>query len=79
MRPVGDREPSDQQTIILIKCRSSEITYILHVIHHYAAQFTNEVLFVSIYEGIGERGALVGGFATPGKLANGDPPSGNGT
>ena len=33
----------------------------------------------SIYEGIGERGTLVGGFATPGKLANGDPPSSNGT
>jgi hypothetical protein len=27
----------------------------------------------SIYEGIGEWGALVGGLATPEKLANGDP------
>jgi hypothetical protein len=43
---VGAREPSDEQTMILIKCRFPEITYILHAIHHYAAQFTNEVLFV---------------------------------
>jgi hypothetical protein len=34
---------------------------------------------MSRYMKIGERGALVGGVATPGKLANGDPPYGNGT
>ena len=32
--------------MILIKCRFPEITHILHAIHHYAAQFTNEVHFV---------------------------------
>ena len=32
-----------------------------------------------MYKGIGERGALVGGVATPGKLANGDPLYSNGT
>jgi hypothetical protein len=42
----GDREPSDEQTMILINCRFPETTYILHAIHHYAAEFTNEVLFV---------------------------------
>jgi hypothetical protein len=32
--------------MILIKCRFPEITYILHAVYYYAAQFTNEVLFV---------------------------------
>ena len=74
---MGDGEASDEQTMILIKCRFLEITYILHAIHHYAVQFTNEVLFVrkvlQFTKKIGERGELVGGVTTPESWPMGTP------
>jgi hypothetical protein len=48
-----------------MKCFCTQSAFVRKVLL-YAKCFCTQS--ASIYEGIGERGALVGGFATPGKL-----------